>query len=108
MILAPGTVLEVDASTLAAGPLATVASSVPPAAGPAAAATAPPSGGTAPAPAGPPADAPLTLEESQRRHILRALGECQWVIEGPKGAAKVLGLHPNTLRSRMKKLGIKR
>jgi formate hydrogenlyase transcriptional activator len=30
------------------------------------------------------------------------------VIEGPKGAAQVLKLHPNTLRSRMDKLGIKR
>jgi formate hydrogenlyase transcriptional activator len=29
------------------------------------------------------------------------------VIEGPKGAAKILKLHPNTLRSRIKKLGIK-
>ena len=31
-----------------------------------------------------------------------------WVIEGPGGAAKVLGLHPNTLRSRMKRRGISR
>jgi len=29
------------------------------------------------------------------------------VSEGPKGAAKILNLHPNTLRSRMKELGIK-
>jgi transcriptional regulator with GAF, ATPase, and Fis domain len=36
------------------------------------------------------------------------LTDCQWVIEGPNGAAKILGLHPNTLRSRMKKLGIHR
>ncbi len=50
----------------------------------------------------------LTLEESQRRHIVRTLEECQWTIEGAHGAAKRLGLHPNTLRSRMKKLGIKR
>jgi transcriptional regulator with GAF, ATPase, and Fis domain len=28
------------------------------------------------------------------------------VVEGKQGAASVLGLHPNTLRSRMKKLGI--
>ena len=28
------------------------------------------------------------------------------VVEGPRGAATILGLHPNTLRSRMKKLGI--
>jgi formate hydrogenlyase transcriptional activator len=30
------------------------------------------------------------------------------VIEGPRGAAQILGLHPNTLRSRLKKLGITR
>jgi len=30
------------------------------------------------------------------------------VIEGDRGAAKILDLHPNTLRSRMKKLGIDR
>ena len=31
-----------------------------------------------------------------------------WLLTGPRGAAKVLGLHANTLRSRMKKLGIAR
>ena len=30
------------------------------------------------------------------------------MIEGPRGAALVLGLHPNTLRSRMKKMGLRR
>ena len=49
-----------------------------------------------------------TLEESQRRHIVRVLEQCHWVVEGPRGAATMLGLHPNTLRSRMKKLGIRR
>ncbi len=53
-------------------------------------------------------DDPSTLEESQRHHILRALERCRWVVEGPRGAATMLGLHPNTLRSRMKKLGIRR
>ena len=52
-------------------------------------------------------DAP-TLEDVQRQHILRALQQCAWVIDGPRGAARVLGLNPNTLRSRMKKLGIRR
>jgi formate hydrogenlyase transcriptional activator len=28
------------------------------------------------------------------------------VISGPRGAAKILGLHPNTLRSRMERLGL--
>ncbi len=30
------------------------------------------------------------------------------MIEGPRGAAAILGLHPNTLRSRLKKLGVSR
>jgi hypothetical protein len=37
-----------------------------------------------------------------------ALEHTDWVIDGPHGAAKVLGLRPSTLRSRMKKLGIVR
>jgi len=49
-----------------------------------------------------------SLEDLQRQHILNALSQSNWVIEGEKGAAKVLNLHPNTLRSRMKKLGIRR
>jgi formate hydrogenlyase transcriptional activator len=49
-----------------------------------------------------------TLDASQRRHIVSTLDQCRWVIEGPRGAARILGLHPNTLRSRMKKLGIAR
>jgi formate hydrogenlyase transcriptional activator len=49
-----------------------------------------------------------TLEEVEKRHIVRVLEQTSWVIEGDRGAAKVLDLHPNTLRSRMKKLGIER
>jgi formate hydrogenlyase transcriptional activator len=49
-----------------------------------------------------------SLESSTRTHILAVLKQSAWVIDGPRGAAKVLGLHPNTLRSRMKKLGIVR
>ncbi|HTN70948.1 MAG TPA: sigma 54-interacting transcriptional regulator [Methylomirabilota bacterium] len=49
---------------------------------------------------------PPTLEEIERAHILRVLLETRWRIEGPKGAATVLGLNPSTLRSRMQKLGI--
>jgi transcriptional regulator with GAF, ATPase, and Fis domain len=54
------------------------------------------------------AEGTLTASENERRHILRILEQTRWVIEGERGAAKVLGLHPNTLRSRMKKLGLKR
>jgi formate hydrogenlyase transcriptional activator len=49
-----------------------------------------------------------TLEEVERRHIRAALEQSRWVIEGSAGAARSLGLHPNTLRSRMIKLGITR
>jgi formate hydrogenlyase transcriptional activator len=49
-----------------------------------------------------------SLEEVEKRHILEVLKQAGWVIEGPRGAAKILDLHPNTLRSRMKKLGIER
>jgi formate hydrogenlyase transcriptional activator len=49
-----------------------------------------------------------TLQEVEREHILAVLQESHGVIEGASGAAKMLGLHPNTLRHRMEKLGIKR
>jgi len=49
-----------------------------------------------------------TLEEVERAHVLAVLAHTGWVIEGPRGAAKILGLHPNTLRSRMKRLGVER
>ena len=49
-----------------------------------------------------------TLQEVERAHILVALKQTRGVIEGPNGAAKALNLHPNTLRHRMDKLGIKR
>jgi PAS domain S-box-containing protein len=49
-----------------------------------------------------------TLEDVERRHMLDVLEKTNWVIEGDRGAAVILGLHPNTLRSRLKKLGIRR
>jgi formate hydrogenlyase transcriptional activator len=49
-----------------------------------------------------------SLEGMERIHIIQTLARTSWVVEGPKGAALLLGLHPNTLRSRMKKLGIVR
>ena len=50
----------------------------------------------------------FSLEQVEKRHILEVLTDTHGVIEGPNGAARVLDLHPNTLRSRMKKLGIDR
>jgi formate hydrogenlyase transcriptional activator len=49
----------------------------------------------------------LTLDEVERNHILAALQHARGVVEGPNGAARILNLHPNTLRHRMDKLGIK-
>jgi len=51
---------------------------------------------------------PMTLEEVERVHIISILDNTMWVIDGSKGAAKILNLHPNTLRSRMQKLSITR
>ena len=51
-------------------------------------------------------DIPRTLAEAECIHILQVLGETDWVIEGGRGAAAILNVHPSTLRSRIKKLGI--
>jgi transcriptional regulator of acetoin/glycerol metabolism len=58
-------------------------------------------GGTAQAPPG-------SMQEAEHTHITNALASACWVLEGPKGAAAMLGLNPSTLRSRMKRLGIQR
>jgi len=49
-----------------------------------------------------------SLDDAIRNHIERALRQCQGRIEGTTGAAKLLRVHPNTLRSRMQKLGVRR
>jgi formate hydrogenlyase transcriptional activator len=46
------------------------------------------------------------LDDVQRAHIETILQRCDWRINGRRNAAELLGLHPNTLRFRMKKLGI--
>lgn len=51
---------------------------------------------------------PGTLEEVERSHILSVLEQTQWAIEGERGAARVLGLNPSTLRGRLRKLGLRR
>jgi len=48
------------------------------------------------------------LEEVERRHIVSVLESTRWVIEGDKGAARILGLNPSTLRGRLRKLGIRK
>ena len=50
----------------------------------------------------------MTLDESQRAHILHVLQQTGWRIRGPRGAAEVLGIKPTTLEARMAKLGITR
>jgi formate hydrogenlyase transcriptional activator len=69
-------------------------------------------GAPAPARVAPPASSfgptSATLEEVERSHILATLLKTGGVVEGPNGAARLLNMHPNTLRSRMKKLGISR
>src|SRR5262249_13039310 len=68
----------------------------------------------APPPAAPPVPGPAatppqpTLEAVERDYILTVLEQTNWVIAGQHGAAKILGLHPNTLANRLKKLGITR
>ena len=49
-----------------------------------------------------------TLEEMERDYITRILQDMRWRIDGPQGAARVLGMNPSTLRTRMGKLGIQK
>jgi formate hydrogenlyase transcriptional activator len=49
-----------------------------------------------------------TLEDANRAHIKAMLGETNWVVGGPNGAAARLGMHRTTLIARMQKLGISR
>jgi len=79
VILSPGPALEVRADTLPA--------TVSPVAAP---------------------DAGQRMVDVEREHVLSVLRGSGWKIEGPGGAAEALGMHPNTLRSRMKRLGIRR
>jgi formate hydrogenlyase transcriptional activator len=100
VVLASGQVLDMDALpdfptlSLHSVPAASVAVAPP----------AKPS--VAPAPAASPA--PLTIAQLERSYVEQALAATGWVIEGERGAARRLGLHPNTLRSRLKRWGINR
>ncbi len=50
----------------------------------------------------------LPLDEHQRRYIIKVLEKTYWKVDGANGAARILDIHPETLRSRMRKLKIKR
>jgi formate hydrogenlyase transcriptional activator len=52
--------------------------------------------------------APTTLRGAERALILRTLEQVGWVVGGPKGAARKLGIKRTTLNHRMRKLGISR
>jgi formate hydrogenlyase transcriptional activator len=49
-----------------------------------------------------------SFDAMAREHVRAVLERCAWRINGPGGAAEVLAVHPNTLRSRMKRLGLAR
>ena len=49
----------------------------------------------------------VSLAELERHHILEALEATNYLIKGPRGAAKLLSVPPSTLYGKMKRLGIK-
>jgi formate hydrogenlyase transcriptional activator len=49
-----------------------------------------------------------TLDEVNRDYIRAVCERCGWKIHGTGNAAELLGINPNTLRARMKKLGVER
>ena len=53
-------------------------------------------------------DSTETLEEMEKQYITRILDQTGWRIEGPDGAARILGLNPSTLRTRLVKLGLQK
>ncbi|MCF8095290.1 MAG: sigma 54-interacting transcriptional regulator [Desulfobacteraceae bacterium] len=53
-------------------------------------------------------DSTLKLEDVEREHIKRVMKRTGWKISGKNGAAPLMGLNESTLRSKMKKLGIRR
>ena len=106
----PGNVRELSnvierAVVLARGPVLDVAALLLPGS---AAAGAGASSAPQPAAAAAPGGATQTLDATMRRHIQETCERSGWVVEGPRGAAAALGLSASTLRSRMKKLGVKR
>ncbi len=92
LILSPGKVLRLD------DPLRAPGRAAAPGAEPPAVASAP---GVAQA-------SGWSFDAVAREHVRAVLERCAWRINGPGGAAEVLAVHPNTLRSRMKRLGLAR
>lgn len=50
----------------------------------------------------------MGLAEVEKEYIQESLRKAKWKIEGPGGAAELLGMNPSTVRGRMRKLGIRR
>ncbi len=50
----------------------------------------------------------LSLQEYERQYIISVLEKTYWRVDGQNGAAKILDMHPETLRSRIRKLQIQR
>ena len=50
----------------------------------------------------------LPLDEQEEQVLLRALRACNWVVYGERGAAHLLGIHPERLRAKMRKYGLRR
>jgi DNA-binding NtrC family response regulator len=48
----------------------------------------------------------LELDQMMAAYIIEVLKMCKGRVEGKKGAASLLNIHPSTLRKRMRKLGI--
>src|SRR5581483_5448729 len=94
VVLSNGATLTIDSEMLAGGDEPRLEPPAPPIPQAAQAEAAPPSF--------------VSLDEAERRYIANVLQQTRGVIEGPAGAAKILNLNPNTLRSRMKKLGVTR
>jgi transcriptional regulator with GAF, ATPase, and Fis domain len=50
----------------------------------------------------------MSLDEYEKNYIVEVLRRTGGAVYGPDGAAKILGMKPSTLQSRMKKLAIDR
>ena len=59
-------------------------------------------------PTGQTPEAYVPFEEMERSYVVRVLESVDWRISGSKGAARILGMNPSTLRSRIKKLSIRK
>ena len=50
----------------------------------------------------------VPLDDWERQYIVAALEASNWIVYGERGAAKLLQVHPEKLRAKMKKYGIGR